>query len=172
MKTIKIIIVFSFVFFWGIQIANSQNLTYSELMRLSKIQRWSEIEKFLSTRKYKYAGSIERDDHRTVTWTYNCPDLIFTEKGFNFSYHIGKNRSVVSIQDYEDGQKCYEYIFPSNEAYNLFLRTAPKNNFIFYEDGINDDEIFETYIRIKQNRTEYLTFRKNKDDMLVVFYEP
>ena len=170
MKLNRIRILFSIMFMIGISFAYSQNLTYSEFMRLSKIERWSEIERFLSAKKFQYAGSIERDDHKTAVWTYNCPDLIFSKEGFDFSY--GKNRSLIQIQEYYDGQKCYEFIFPSNDDYNLFLRTAKNNNFYFLKDGIDGDKIFETYKRETKSSTEYLEFIKDNKGFLKVFYEP
>ena len=163
--------IISLAFFFLFNNSFAQNISYSEFFRLTKIERLSEIEKFLSSKNFKYAGSINRDDHRTVTWTYNCPDLIYYDSGVNFSH--GKNYSMFYIQEYKDNYRIYTYVFPTNEAYNRFLKIAKNNHFIFHEDGLNDNnEIYETYIRNRKNRIEYLTFRKNTDGVAAVAYEP
>ena len=122
----------------------------------------------MSSKNYKYAGSIDRKDHRTIAWTYNCLEFSFNEKGIYYEFGPHRNCSVIYIQEYNDKYRTYTYVFLSNETYNLFLKTAKNYGFIFSDDGYKEDEIYEIYKR----NNEWLTFSKNKTGSFRIVYEP
>ena len=176
---IKTVLVVS-AFFAAIT-AFSQHLTYSEFMRITKINGWSKLENALSAKGYKYAGSKDNSTIRIAYWTRNCIDCeLHYDGSFNWNTENGKSYSVLKINDHKDNNgninRYFEYIFPYRTTYNTFLTAAKNNGYEFVRDDISDEYISASYIKPSSDFKifELLIFysRNNNGGYYIRYYPP
>lgn len=154
MKRIFFLILVLMSFF----VIEAQHLTYSDFIKATKYESWSDLSDFVCSKGYTYRGRFYKDqssqDQYSLNWTKNC-DF----DGYNYYYptkSLSSNFSVTVLF----GQKTYHYKFTNRAAFNEFISVAKKNGFVSYDESIGENGAINTFYK-RKNKSN------NKEDMLM-----
>ena len=160
----------------------SQNLTYNDFMRVSKIKNWSEINDDLYLKGYAYGGSKSDTIKTMVTWHRNCNDFrIKYDWDTEWNYDTGTAYSILLIYDYKylvlgdfinNDYRFFEYYLNSKSSINNFKSSAKQNGFKFLKDIVDDNNITSIYERKKQKTNEVLHLISRRTGGYIIKYWP
>lgn len=168
----SIIILAFFVFY-----ANAQHLTYADLMRLVKIDKWSVLNDAVTAKGYKFEGSKnyhEKTDsaYFKAVWCKNCT---YNFWGESYSFDKIHPHSLFIVRKQKNESLEYKIIFTGKQAFTTFMNAAKANGFKFEDDGIYSDYISVWYKRINKTKgyVEKMRFNEYSEKYEVWFwFEP
>ena len=129
----------------------AQHLTYSDIVKINRLSRISEISDFVAQRGYVYAGTNEEDSIMTVYWTRNCSVNI---KDGRFEWTTGQPRSLFCLIITNQFIR-YNYELPSRNAYKALTASLKANGFKFQKEEISGGRISSTYKRNRGGKIDY-----------------
>ena len=160
----------------SIQTSLSQSLTFSDFMHITSIENLSELNDYLSTKGYKYAGSNSQNGKTMAYWTKN---ITYSDIHFDgtLSWDSDNNTQygVLEIDKRSNNDnRIFSYYFPSKNTYNSILKFAKQNGYHFVSDGLDEDDIFKVFAKNKSNLDyiENLVFYERKNhDYFIQYYK-
>lgn len=173
MKKKYLIILLSLICLLPIQTALSQNLTFSDFMHITSIDNLSELNDYLSSKGYKYAGSISNNGKTMAYWANN---ITYSDKNLDgtFSWDFDNNSQygVVEMEERNNSFNRVSYYFPSKNTYNSIMKLAEQDGYSFVRDGLDEDNIFKVYTKQNTNLDyiENLIFYERKIDGYFIQY--
>ena len=168
------IIILSIVSLLYSQLVMAKCLTYAELMRLSKMEQWSEINDSLAAKGFNYTGTGYKSSETKAFWTKQC-SIEFSDNGISKITPHGSSYEVLKLNELnkKSNKRNFTYYFDSKYAYKAFLEEAKKDGFMFLSDRPDDNSIYSHYRRIDSlsaYHTEFIDFYIRNNRMFILDY--
>lgn len=182
-KTMVLIMKRILIFIFFLQIFYSQSLAqhlkYSEFMRLTKIERWSDINNIISINGYVWVGSVNNKKVIRAAWTKNCSDFEFIDDNNTCTWNKDNDEtySFFYIKHIKNNNyKLYSFNVNSKTIFNSYLKEAKNNGFVFLYEELKDNNIVQTYRKNKTSSTngfdEYFIFYTSVNNEFTIEYYP
>lgn len=151
-------IILTILFYAFSPICFAQHLTYSDIVKINRLSRMSEISDYVTQRGYVYADTNQRDSVSDVYWARNC-ESVNTTTG-DFEWKTGKSRSLLKLE-VTNKFHVIHYELPSRNAFNTLSTTLKANGFRFQKEQISRSVITLTYKRLRGKKTDFVaTYEK------------
>ena len=170
-KYLKILL--SLICLLPIQTALSQNLTFSDFMHITSIDNLSELNDYLSSKGYKYAGSNSNNGKTMAYWAKNITYSDINLDGtLSWDFDNNSQYGVVEMEERNNSFNRVSYYFPSKNTYNSIMKLAEQDGYSFVRDGLDEDDIFKVYAKQTSNQDyiENLIFYERKIDGYFIQY--
>ena len=133
----------------------AQHLTYTDLIKIGKMESITAVSEYVSARGYDYAGSHQNDSTIVVRWTKNCQITYSSVSDYSFEWTTGVPRSLLSLAFIPLG-KIITLELPSKSAFNTLKASAKSNGVKFKKEDISNSDFDQTYERIKDGKLEWI----------------
>lgn len=165
----KLILSITFCLFSLIGFA--QHLTYTDLIKIGKMESITAVSEYVSARGYDYAGSHQKDSTIVVRWTRNCHITVSSFDNYHYEWSNGVSPSVLSVSicpSYD----AIELILPSKQAFNALKTTLKTNGFKFKFDNISNGNLDQIYDRTLKTKLERFILIEGANGSFSCLYYP
>lgn len=141
-------------------------------MRITKIERWSDLQMAMTAKGYEYAGSKSDTTRTKAAWCKNIDRFDFrNDFSCNWKWQTSLKYSILIVIKYSNGFQSYCFYTNSKAIYTAFRYSAKQSGFKYVSEELYSSSIDVTFKKESKTLLENLVFCENTDGTYDIIYK-